>query len=78
DAMLKLDELMASMVVLLTAGSDIEFASRHVNNVLVIRENARKLVSKDENKRAEGMDYLIRSKVGEANGEAAKLLFARM
>ncbi|WP_339070907.1 hemagglutinin repeat-containing protein [Pseudomonas idahonensis] len=78
DAMLKLDELMASMVVLLTAGSDIEFASRHVNNVLVIRENARKLVSKDENKRAEGMDYLIRAKVGEANGEGARLLFARM
>ncbi|MBP5107533.1 hypothetical protein HUS97_32715 [Pseudomonas protegens] len=76
--MLKLDELMASMVVLLTAGSDIEFASRHVNNVLVIRENARKLVSKDENKRAEGMDYLIRAKVGEANGEGARLLFARM
>ncbi|MBP5150622.1 deaminase domain-containing protein [Pseudomonas protegens] len=69
---------MASMVVLLTAGSDIEFASRHVNNVLVIRENARKLVSKDENKRAEGMDYLIRAKVGEANGERAQLLIARM
>ncbi|MEN5093702.1 hypothetical protein ABE458_23690 [Pseudomonas protegens] len=78
DAILKLDELMASMVVLLTAGSAIEFASRHVNNVLVIRENARKLVSKDENKRAEGMDYLIRAKVGEANGERAQLLIARM
>ncbi|MDP4572233.1 hemagglutinin repeat-containing protein [Pseudomonas sp. LPH60] len=78
DAILKLDELMASMVVLLTAGSDIEFASKHVNNVLVLRENARKLVSKDANKRAEGMDYLIRAKVGEANGEGGRLLIARM
>jgi len=78
DAILKLDELVASMVVLMTAGSDIEFASKHVNNVLVIRENARKLVSKDENKRAEGMDYLIRSQVGEANGDAAKFFVARM
>ncbi|MGE8412843.1 MAG: hemagglutinin repeat-containing protein, partial [Pseudomonas sp.] len=78
NTILKLDELMGSMVVLLTAGNDVEFASRHVNNVLVIRENARNLVSKDENKRAQGMDYLIRTKVGEANSEASKLLVTRM
>ncbi|WP_185073619.1 hypothetical protein, partial [Pseudomonas protegens] len=78
DALINLGELLDAMAVLSVSGADLKSSASEFNDYRLARENARKLVSKDENKRAEGMDYLIRAKVGEANGEHAQLLIARM
>nr|WP_258381463.1 hypothetical protein [Pseudomonas protegens] len=78
DALINFAELLDAMAVLYVSGGNLKSSASEFNDYRLARENARKLVSKDENKRAEGMDYLIRAKVGEANRERAQLLVARM
>ncbi|NUE79331.1 adhesin [Pseudomonas protegens] len=78
ETMVKLTLLLASMGVLIASPDNLQGTSEEINRVLVETENYLKAFSKDENRRAEAIEFRLKQKFGDPKSDGEKLLVARM
>ncbi len=78
ETMVKLALLLASMGVLIASPDNLQGTSEDINRVLVETEKYLKVFSKDENRRAEAIEFRLKQKFGDPKTDGEKLLLARM
>ena len=78
ETMVKLALLLGSMGVLIASPDNLQGTSEDINRVLVETENYLKAFSKDENRRAEAIEFCLREQLGDLNSDGEKILLARM
>ncbi|MDP9525041.1 hemagglutinin repeat-containing protein [Pseudomonas protegens] len=78
ETMVKLSLLLASMGVLIASPDNLQGTSEDINRVLVETENYLKAFSKDENRRAEAIEFRLREQLGDLSSDGEKILLARM
>ncbi|SFW97607.1 filamentous hemagglutinin, partial [Pseudomonas sp. NFPP09] len=78
ETMVKLTLLLASMGVLIASPDNLQGTSEEINRVLIETENYLKAFSKDENRRAEAIEFRLKQKFGDPKSDGEKLLVARM
>ncbi|AXK56253.1 hemagglutinin repeat-containing protein [Pseudomonas protegens] len=78
ETMVKLTLLLASMGVLIASPDNLQGSSEEINRVLVETENYLKAFSKDENRRAEAIEFRLREQLGDLSSDGEKILLARM
>ncbi|BAQ79495.1 adhesin/hemagglutinin [Pseudomonas sp. St29] len=78
ETMVKLALLLGSMGVLIASPDNLQGTSEDINRVLVETEKYLKAFSKDENRRAEAIEFRLKQKFGDPKADGEKLLLARM